>query len=634
MDLSKLSDKDLEALSRNDVSAMSDDALRMIAGGEPREYGFGRAALQGLSFGWADEAEARMRAAAGEGSYRDILAQIQLAKRQFEKEYPIGSLATELVGGAPTMLLGGLGTARMASMAPQISARLAGLTGAAATGAGTGAISGAGQAQPDERMAGAALGAGTGAVLGPLGELGIRGTQSVVRKGGETLRSIAGRESTQSFQRRADEKLIQALQRDGLTPNQVLDKLKTIQRSGYKPETIADVAGENTARLADVVAQYPGAAQIARELVEERTAGQAGRVISDFERALNFGGSALDLAEDITRTRSVVAQPLYQKAYSEGGVIKNDRINELMKIPQFQDAYQRARRIASLDGIDLPASAADIERVGGFDLRTLDYVKRGLDDVLFTGKQPGSGIGRTELGKLKERRTEFVSILDNVGPKSYKQARSVFAGQTEILNALEDGQNFTKLSPDQLKRTFSKLTDAEKDAFRAGVFDSVRENINKGADGANVLRRVWASPQKRDQLRIIVGEQNWGDLTNALAREKIIFQTGARIAGGSQTQPRTLAQREFEGADELLPLIRQKGLVGGGTDYMIRSMTGPGQPTAQALAPTLFSTNFQRQMDELIRLQSLDEMLRKQAAQRAGAVGVAAGTQAPGLLAQ
>ena len=37
MDISKLSDKDLEALSRNDLSAMSDDGLRMIAGGETKK---------------------------------------------------------------------------------------------------------------------------------------------------------------------------------------------------------------------------------------------------------------------------------------------------------------------------------------------------------------------------------------------------------------------------------------------------------------------------------------------------------------------------------------------------------------------------------------------------------------------
>jgi hypothetical protein len=599
------------------------------------DYGYGRAALQGLTFGFADELEARARSLAGEGRYEDILADIARSKKQFEEQSPLGSMAAEIVGGIPTMLAGGAGAAQLASRVPQLASRLSaratGYGGAAATGGVSGAISGAGTAQPDERLAGAATGAGLGVALGPTGELASRITGQAVRRGVQTGAQLIGRDTAETFQRRADEKLIQALQRDGLNPNQVLEKLKTIQRSGYKPETIVEAAGENTRRLADVVAQYPGAAQIAGQLVEERGAGQAGRVISDFQRALNFGGSALDLADDIVKTRSAVAAPLYRQAFSEGGVIQNKRITELMEYPQFQDAYQKARRIAALEGVNLPASAADIEKVGGFDLRTLDYVKRGLDDVLFTSKQPGSGIGRTELGLLKERRTEFVNVLDQVGPKSYKQARQVFAGQTEILNALENGQNFTRLSPDELKRSFSSLSDAEKDAFRAGVFDSVKENINKGADGADALRRVWSSPQKRDQLRIIVGDKNWGDLQNSLAREKIIRQTDVKISGGSQTMPRQLAQREFEGTDELIPLVQQKGIIGGGTDYLLRSLTGPGQPTAQALAPTLFSTNFQNQLQELTRLQQLDQLLRRSAAVRGGAVGTAAGTQT-GLL--
>ena len=275
------------------------------------DYGYGRAALQGLTFGFADELEARARSLAGEGRYEDILADIARSKKQFEEQSPLGSMAAEIVGGIPTMLAGGAGAAQLASRVPQLASRLSaratGYGGDAATGGVSGAISGAGTAQPDERLAGAATGAGLGVALGPTGELASRITGQAVRRGVQTGAQLIGRDTAETFQRRADEKLIQALQRDGLNPNQVLEKLKTIQRSGYKPETIVEAAGENTRRLADVVAQYPGAAQIAGQLVEERGAGQAGRVISDFQRALNFGGSALDLADDIVKTRSAVA---------------------------------------------------------------------------------------------------------------------------------------------------------------------------------------------------------------------------------------------------------------------------------------------------------------------------------------
>lgn len=632
----------MQALRNADAAGDTEAAQRLakIASSitpQQREYGFGRAALQGLSMGFSDEIEAQMRAARGEGEYGQILAEIQAAKRQFEQENPMTSLATEIVGGIPTMFAGGLGLARTASMIPSITSRLSPTAirygGAAGSGAVTGGISGAGTSQPGERVSGALGGAATGAVLGPVSEVATQGVQSVVRRGKQGIKSMVGADQVADFKKRADEKLIQALQRDGFTPTQIIEKLKVAQRAGYKPEAIVDLGGENTQRLADVVAQYPGAAQVARDMAEERAAGQAGRITQDFQAALRFQGSASELADEIATNRTQLAAPLYQQAYQEGGVINDKRLNKFFEISAFKDAYKTARELAELDGVRLPADIEDLKALGGFDLRTLDYIKRGLDDVLYVKSIPTSGTGKQVIGRLKDKRREFVSILDEVGPPSYKQARDVFAGQTEVLDAIQAGQNFTNLSPDQLSKMFGKMTQGEKEGFRAGVYESVKQNIAKGADGANVLRRVWNSPQKREQLRVIVGEDNWGDLTNALTREKIIFQTGARITGGSQTMPRQLAQREFEGTDELIPLVQQKGLVGGPVSYALRSMTGPGQPTAEALAPTLFTTNFDQQLRELMRLQSVDQLLRRQAAIRGGAVGAGAGTQA-GLLSE
>jgi hypothetical protein len=599
------------------------------------EYGYGRAALQGLTMGFSDEAEARLRASRGEGSYEDILAGLRQAKERFEQEAPIGSTLAEMGGALPTMLLGGAGAAGIAARVPSIAARFSplttGLTGAAATGGVTGGITGAGEAEPGQRMAGAGTGAALGAAFGPVGQVSTNIAGRAVSKGLEIGKSAIGMDATRQFQNRADLKLLQALRRDGLSPQDAANRLQTIQASGYKPETIIEAGGRNTRALADVVSKYPGASQIAEQLTEERMAGQAGRVISDFERVFGRRDSALDVADDLIRRRNATSAPLYQQAYREGGVISDPRIDKLMELNAFKDAYKTAIELADLDGIKLPAKVEDLKRMGGFDLRTLDYIKRGLDDVLYVRAVPTSGTGKQVIGKLKEKRNEFVGILDEVGPSSYRQARQAFAGPTEVREAIDMGQKFTRLSPSQLERDFARLSPAEQEGFRLGVLESIRTNVDKGADGSDVLRRVWASPEKRKQLQVILGNNEFRDLSNSLARERVIRQSDVTISRGSQTMERQLGQREFEGTDELIPLIRQRGLVGGTGEYALRTMTGPGQPTAEALAPTLFSTDAQRQMQELMRLQSLDELLRRQAAARGGAVGAAAGTQA-GLL--
>jgi hypothetical protein len=606
------------------------------------EFGPVKSALQGLSFGFSDEAEAGIKALLGRGTYEQNLNAINLAKQEFEQASPGAALGSELVGTAPYMLLGGLGAVRGAERVAQVAPRVAqaistpvgrtttALGGATAIGGASAGITGAGQAMPDFRMAGALEAAPVGAAFGLGGTTAARIAPRIpgVQQAFEAGRRAMGLPS--GFADRADQKLLQALQRDGVSPADALARLQQIKQANYKPETIIELGGENTRRLADVVAQYPGASQAARELAEERTAGAGQRILSDFRGAFQVNASAMDLAESLTQQRDRLARPLYQQAYSEGGVISDERITRLMKIPQFQDAYARARRIAALDGIELPAKAADIEEVGGFDLRTLDYIKRGLDDVLFTGKQPGSGIGKTELSKLKERRSEFVSILDEVGPASYKEARNVYAGATEVLDAIEEGKKFATMDARQLQRTFDRLSDSEKEGFKIGVYDAVRTNVNKGADGADVLRRIWGSPEKRDQLSVFLGQDAFQDLSQQLLRERVIRQTDVRMMGGSQTQPRTLAQREFEGAEELIPMVAQQGL-NGLRQYALRTMTGPGQPTAEALAPTLFSTDVGKQIEALTRLQRLDDLLRQQAA-AAGAVGGVGGGAAAGLL--
>lgn len=606
------------------------------------DFGPVKSALQGLTFGFSDEAEAGIKALLGKGTYEQNLNAINLAKQEFEQESPGTAIGMEIAGSLPYMALGGLGAVRgaerLATVAPRVAQAVStpagrtatALGGATAIGASSAGVTGAGQAMPDFRMAGAMEAAPIGAAFGLGGTTAakvatrIPGIQQAFEAGKKAV-GLGG-----DFATRADQKLLQALQRDGVSPADAIDRLRQIKQSNYKPETIIELGGENTRRLADVVAQYPGASQVARELTEERMAGAGQRITQDFRQAFQVNADAMDLAEGLIQSRDRLASPLYKQAYSEGGVIKDERITKLMEIPQFQDAYARARRIAALDGVPLPEKASDIEKVGGFDLQTLDYIKRGLDDVLFTGKQPGSGIGKTELGKLKERRKEFVDIVDEVGPPSYKQARGVYAGATEVLDAIEDGKKFATMDARQLSRIFEKLSDAEKEGFKIGVYDSIRTNINKGADGADVLRKVWGSPEKRDQLAVFLGNDTFNDLSGQLAREKIIRQTDVKLAGGSQTQPRTLAQREFEGAEELIPMMAQQGL-GGVRQYALRTITGPGQPTAEALAPTLFSTDIGKQIEALSRLQRLDDLLRQQAA-AAGAVGGMGGGTAAGLL--
>lgn len=474
-------------------------------------------------------------------------------------------------------------------------------------------------------MEGARIGSQVGAVLGAGGQQAARIVPQVpgIKQAIEFGREKVGLPT--DFARRADVKLLQALQRDGVDLSEAQRRISLIKQDGYKPETIIELGGENTRRLADLVSQYPGASQAARELAETRSAGAPERIITDFREAFRVNADAFDLSEQLIQQRNAVSRPLYERAYQEGGVIADERFKNYFKLTPFKDAYKTARELAEFDGVELPEKIDDLWKLGGPDLRTLDYIKRGLDDVLYVKKGPTGGTGKQILGRLEEKRREFVDLIDEVGPPSYREARRAFAGPTEVRNAIDMGKEFTKLDPRELKKQFDKLSPAEQEGFKVGVFDSIRTNIDKGADGVDVLRRVWKSTEKQNQLRVLLGEDAFSDLSNRLVREKIIRETDVGMMRGSQTQPRTLLQREFEGRDELIPQIAERGVTGATRNYLLRSMTGPGQPTAEQLARTLYSLDLPTQQAAIQRLQSLDEILTREAARSAGVAGTAGG---------
>lgn len=625
------------------------------AKGLKSDYGYIEAAIQGLTMGFGDEFEAAIKTLKNKKPYEQNLASVQFAKQEFEAENPVSSALTEVGGSLPTAFAGGEGTmAALAKFAPQVlkststvspSMRALGTT--TAGGTLTGGIVGAGQAEQGERLEGGKKGAQLGLLLSPAFLYGSKAVGSALSKTAEAtgltdatqrvvnatkdipiVKNFTGKTAEffglteDAIQRRADTKIIQALQRDKLTVQQIRDAMDTIRKSGYKPETIMEFGGEATKRLGEVVSMYPAAGSVAAKMVEERKAGQAERILTDFQNAFKTNADAVAVADNLIATRQKSAEPLYKAAYEKDAVIGGKELDDFMKLPKFQDAYKKAQALAEYDGIKLP----DLAETGNvFNLQTADYIKRGLDDVLFVAKMPTSGIGKTELGKLGDKRKEFVSFVDSLAPVEYKQARQVYSGTTSIIDSVEQGKNFFSLDARELKKTYDALSPAEKDGFAIGAYDAIKSRIQTGADGVDQVRRTFGSPEKRDQIRVLIGDDAFTSLESQLAREKAIRGTDIKLTGGSPTQPRATAQAEFEGETQLVPQLANKGLVRGATDYLIRSATGTGARTAEQLAPDLFSINPNVQANMLERLLSLDELLKQQSIRQGTTTGIVGG---------
>jgi hypothetical protein len=627
------------------------------AKGTTSTYGNIEAGIQGLTFGFGDEFEAVIKTLKNKRPYEQNLAAVQFAKQEYEAEKPYQALASEVAGSLPVAFAAGTSAVRLAVKSPQIANILSKIpssfsTVASTSGAGAigGGLTGAGTAQEGERMAGAEKGAIQGAVLAPVVLAGMKAggatTKAVAEKLGipdfakniveatkdiPIVRNITGKTadffgmSGDVAQRKADTKIIQALQRDSLTLPEIKAAMDQIRLSGYKPETIMEFGGKATKQLGETVASYPGAKAIAETVAEERKAGAGNRILTDFQQAFKINKDPMEIADDIIKLRNATSKPLYDAAYANPVSIGNKTIDNIMIDPAFQSAYARANRIATREGFPL----APLKPEGNtFDLKTIDYIKRGIDDEINWSKTPASGLGKDEINSLKNIRGKFMGEVDSQAPAEYKQARQAFGGPTQVFDAIENGRGFFDIDARTLKKTYEGLNPAEKDGFAIGAYDAIRTKIQSGADGIDQIKRTFGSPEKRDQIKVLIGDDAFKNLELQLGREKAIRSTDIQITGGSPTQRRTEAAKEFEGSTELVPQMAEKGLVKGGMDYLLRSVTGPGTRTAETLAPDLYSIDPARQAQVIDRLKLLDEYLRNQALQQQ----VGAGVVAPSLL--
>jgi hypothetical protein len=312
--------------------------------------------------------------------------------------------------------------------------------------------------------------------------------------------------------------------------------------------------------LAEAVAQRSGAGSnlIEKKLTTQKL-GARDRVKAQTTAALkpvDYYG----LEDNLTAQLRNNARGLYEKAYAHGDV-DDPRIVEVLKNPQFKAFFDKARSIADteaqtakLKGEDplkfaLPeiykpsgkfdASGAEIlDLVKLPDVRTLDYIKRGIDATIDSGFR-GKGMSTAEASALRDLRKQFVNAIDENVP-DYKFARKTYAGDLETLDALRMGrEEFKDLDPEQVKKMIDAMGSGEKDAFRTGVARYIYGTIGKQSNEPNMAQRIIGPDDMQKKLAMLFDNPAEFDLYKAaLMRESQLYKESNKILGGAQTAKR------------------------------------------------------------------------------------------------
>lgn len=597
---------------------------------------------QGALLGFGDEIEAGLTTGFGLlGDYDKKVANVRGQVRDFADENPMTALAAEIGGGLVT---GGLGGARAAGTAlGRKVLQKAGTTGlAAGVGATEGAIAGAGAGEGLEgRLAGAAVGSTLGGALGAAAPAAIGAVKNTANR----LRSGVSEKAAQST---ADLKAIQAFEDAKTTPQAVQQALDEQSAMGITDAMIPDVAGDATRRLARGATTVSGdGGDVATKALDSRAANLGDEIADDVSTVLAGGKSSADALDEIATRQSANAGNDYDAAFNLDGkpvtVPVTKEMKRLFSLPAFDEAVEQARNLAKFDGVDLPSAGQLIDgnKLDNLSVKELHYVKMGLDEVMGLGKrgQSKTSIGRGVERGLKGARAEFIDILDAASPKvdgvsSYKTARNKFAGDARLREAIEDGEGFLKLKPDELQSKVNAMSDSEKEAFRIGVAQSVRNSVDNTADMADAGRKIFGNKKQRKLLRSAFPD---GDTFDAFEKRMLArteqVKTRARTSpqAGSQTALRQQdAGNLTESADAISsmlmgnPLPAARSLAGRVTDRATTS-----GKVGSALSRDLFNTDPAQQkafLDRLIERQAREQARMQRAGRNAGIYGGGVGT--------
>ena len=528
----------------------------------------------------------------------------------------------------------------------------------AALGAGYGGLYGAGadEGSITDRVGGAVGGAATGGLLGGAipGVVNVgreviqRGASGVAEAGARVQRGFGFQPGEARITPRTTESALDFVQRLASGGGRSLEG-NAVAAMG-KPITAAEALGPNGVSQMTALTRRSGrTAGLAEDALGARAADQPARILQDFAdlTGADPAGSA-DLIENLATAGRTRAAPLYREAYARPGAVRSPVIDNLLTRPASRDAMRRAVKIAANEGRDPNTlgfqfdEAGDVVHVQEPSMETLDYIKRGLDDVVngyrdsTTRRLNLDGEGRSVVGIVTQLRDELVRLNP-----AYGEALQAGGDPIRLEEAFSQASRLfgTGVSERTFAQRVAGMGEADRGALVAGLADSLYTQARNGRLRPNQL----TVPAFEGKLAQVLGPERARSFIARLQAEVGMARTGGRMAPGTNSTTGEVidAMREQDrgvgfGAD-LARNIEQNNVLGGltrtGADMFAAPISGFVRG-AQAPAP-------QGVRDEIGRLlllppEELQGLLSTRPRPRPRGLGVppTAAGQAGGLLAQ
>lgn len=457
-----------------------------------------------------------------------------------------------------------------------------------------------------------------------------------------------------------------ALERDGMTPQQVLDNMAAAP-DGQLP---FQAGGENLIGLAETMASVPGAAR--RSIVaaaREQAEGESNRVSGLLADRFGAQGNGWQALRQRITTRGAEADA-GMAAIADQAVPLDDAsvlaLRSKLSSPAVRAAAEEA--IAELT----PEGSAAANRLFGLGDTLLDgpaaasITVREAQDISYALNEAASRAFRGGFNSRGEALSTLSrTIRQNARTQvdGYDQWLKTFGDSSEVIDGQRVGQNIfaranerNAMSAAELAQRWTKWSAPARDAYRLGVGEAVLDRV-RGQGGVTAMRKLLKDSELAARVRIAFDNEeafiafmkdaeDQVALANSrgqviagspsarrLAGQADLQQQGMDIADGLEAlseigSPVAMGRRAIKAVAQALPK-RDRSIIG---DDELNGLLGSALSNPEAMTRLLNLMNADDALRERVRARSRQAGLLALPATRA--IGAQSGQASGGLLSQ
>lgn len=315
--------------------------------------------------------------------------------------------------------------------------------------------------------------------------------------------------------------------------------------------------GPTAAGVLDTAVQRGGpGARIASDRITARTTRDAQALIGVLDDTLG-GPQGVTAARTAIRQGSAAARrEAYERAYEQAIDYTGEagrRVEDLVRNRVPPEAISAANRLMRAEGAQSQQILARVADDGSVaferlpDVRQLDYITRGLNEVADQADGAGKLGGTTAIGRAYgDLSREIRSTLRDLVP-AYGKALETAADPIRRSQAVKLGSEILspRITRDQVAEAVGGMTGPERDALAQGVrsqIDDAMARVTRTvADDDTAAReaiaglRTLSSRANREKVALAIGEERAAPLFDELDRVAQSFNLRASLTANSRT---------------------------------------------------------------------------------------------------